>query len=156
PELGNTGSALDVSTTWGVHTHILNAEDSTIRFMQGVLTEAMELFPGRFVHVGGDEADKTEWRASGRVQERIKTLHLKDEHELQSWFIRQMDQFLTAHGRRLIGWDEILEGGLAPGAAVMSWRGTSGGVTAARAGHDVVMAPTTHTYFDYYQSADRA
>lgn len=155
PALGNTDAAPDVSRTWGVHKNILNAEDATIHFMQDVLAEVMEIFPGRFIHVGGDEADKTQWRASGRVQSRIKALGLQDEREMQSWFIRQMDAFLAAHGRRLIGWDEILEGGLAPGAAVMSWHGVAGGITAARAGHDVVMAPTTHTYFDYYQSQDR-
>jgi hexosaminidase len=155
PKLGNTDDAPDVSRTWGVHKNILNPEDATIHFMQDVLTEVMEIFPGRFIHIGGDEADKTQWRASERVQARIKALGLQDEREMQSWFIRQMDAFLAAHGRRLIGWDEILEGGLAPGAAVMSWHGVAGGVTAARAGHDVVMAPTTHTYFDYYQSQDR-
>src|SRR5262249_20440275 len=152
PELGNTNEKLEVSKTWGVHQNILNPEESTIHFMQDVLTEVMELFPGRYVHIGGDEADKTQWRASERGQANNKKLGLGDEHEMQSWFVRQMDAFLTAHSRRLIGWDEILEGGLAPGAAVMSWRGVAGGVTAARAGHDVVMAPTTHTYFDYYQS----
>jgi hexosaminidase len=116
----------------------------------------MELFPSRFIHVGGDEADKALWKTSPRIQERIKELGLKDEHELQSWFIQQMDAFLTAHKRRLVGWDEILEGGLAPGATVMSWRGTQGGIDAARAGHDVIMAPTSHTYFDYYQSQNTA
>jgi hexosaminidase len=152
PELGVTGQPADVGTRWGVYANILNADSSTVSFMQDVLTEVMELFPSRFIHVGGDEADKALWKTSPRIQERIKELGLKDEHELQSWFIRQMDEFLTAHKRRLVGWDEILEGGLAPGATVMSWRGTQGGIDAARAGHDVIMAPTSHTYFDYYQS----
>ena len=152
PELGVTGQPADVGTRWGVYANILNAEPATVSFMQDVLTEVMELFPSRFIHVGGDEADKALWKTSPRIQERIKELGLKDEHELQSWFIRQMDAFLTAHNRRLVGWDEILEGGLAPGATVMSWRGTKGGIDAARAGHDVIMAPTTHTYLDYYQS----
>lgn len=155
PELGNVDQPLEVSTIWGVHQNILNAEDSTIRFMKDVLTEAMDLFPSTYIHIGGDEADKTQWRASPRVQERIRQLGLKDEAEMQSWFTRQIDDFLTAHGRRLLGWDEILEGGLAQGATVMSWRGVAGGITAARAEHNVVMAPTTHTYFDYYQSTDR-
>ena len=155
PMLGNTMTPLDVSTTWGIHQNILNPEDPTIHFMQDVLIEVMELFPGRFVHIGGDEADKTQWRESERVRARIKALGLKDEHEMQAWFTKQMDTFLAAHGRRLIGWDEILEGGLAPGAAVMSWRGVKGGIRAAQAGHDVVMAPTTHTYFDYYQARER-
>ena len=152
PELGVTGQPADVGTRWGIYANILNADSSTVRFMQDVLTEVMELFPSRFIHVGGDEADKALWKTSPRIQERIKELGVKDEHELQSWFIQQMDAFLTAHNRRLIGWDEILEGGLAPGATVMSWRGTQGGIDAARAGHDVIMAPTSHTYFDYYQS----
>jgi hexosaminidase len=154
PELGSTDAALAVSTTWGVHKNILIPEESTIGFMQDVLTEVMRLFPGRYVHVGGDEADKTQWRSNERVQARIKALGLQDEREMQSWFIKRMDLFLAAHAKRLIGWDEILEGGLAPGATVMSWRGVAGGITAARAGHDVVMAPTTHTYFDHYQSQD--
>jgi hexosaminidase len=152
PELGVTGQPADVGTRWGVYANILNAEASTVSFMQDVLSEVMELFPSRFIHVGGDEADKALWKTSPRIQERIKELGLKDEHELQSWFIRQMDAFLTAHNRRLVGWDEILEGGLAPGATVMSWRGTAGGIEAARAGHDVIMAPTSNTYLDYYQS----
>jgi hexosaminidase len=155
PELGNLDQPLEVSTTWGVHQNILNPEESTIRFMEDVLTEVMDLFPSRYIHIGGDEADKTQWRASARVQARIHQLGLKDEAEMQSYFTRQIDAFLTAHGRRLLGWDEILEGGLAQGATVMSWRGVAGGVTAARAEHNVVMAPTTHTYFDYYQSSDR-
>ena len=152
PELGVTGQPADVGTRWGVYANILNADSSTVSFMQDVLTEVMELFPSQFIHVGGDEADKALWKTSPRIQERIKELGLKDEHELQSWFIQQMDVFLTAHKRRLVGWDEILEGGLAPGATVMSWRGTQGGIDAARAGHDVIMAPTSHTYLDYYQS----
>jgi hexosaminidase len=154
PELGMAGDTTTVATYWGVFSNILNPTDATVRFFQDVLTEVMELFPGEFIHVGGDEADKALWKASPEIQARIKALGLKDESELQSWFIQQMDKFLTAHGRRLIGWDEILEGGLAPGAAVMSWRGVSGGIAAARAGHDVVMAPTSHTYLDYYQSRD--
>ena len=152
PQLGVTGQPADVGTRWGVYANILNAEESTISFMQDVLSEVLELFPGRFIHVGGDEADKALWKTSPRIQERIKELGLKDEHELQSWFIQRMDAFLTKHGRRLVGWDEILEGGLASGATVMSWRGTQGGIDAARAGHDVVMAPTSNTYLDYYQS----
>ena len=152
PQLGVTGQPMEVAKRWGVFDDILNAEPSTIAFMQDVLTEVLTIFPSQFIHVGGDEAAKGKWEKSPRIQERIRELGLKDEHELQSWFIRQMDDFLTARGRRLIGWDEILEGGLAPGATVMSWRGVKGGIEAARAGHDVVMAPTTHTYLDYYQA----
>ena len=153
PELG-LGDPVEVATRWGVFSDILNAEPATVTFMQNVLTEVMAIFPGRYIHVGGDEADKTKWKANERIQARIKELGVGDEHGLQSWFIRQMDAFLTRHGRRLVGWDEILEGGLAENAVVMSWRGTKGGIDAARAGHDVVMAPTSNTYLDYAQSKD--
>ncbi len=154
PELGVTGAPVQVATHWGVFDDILNAEPGTLSFMQDVLTEVLTLFPGPYIHIGGDEARKTKWTASPRIQARIQELGVGDEHGLQSWFIRQMDAFLTARGRRLVGWDEILEGGLAPNATVMSWRGTEGGIDAARAGHDVVMAPNSHTYFDHYQSRD--
>jgi len=156
PQLGVTGEPLEVATRWGIFSDILNTEPSTVTFMQNVLTEVMDIFPSRYIHIGGDEADKTKWKASPRIQERIKELGVADEHGLQSWFIRQMDTFLTKHGRRLVGWDEILEGGLAENAVVMSWRGTKGGIDAARAGHDVVMAPTSNTYLDYAQSNDAA
>jgi hexosaminidase len=140
-----------VWTRWGISPDIFNPNPHTVGFLQDVLTEVMAMFPSRFIHVGGDEAIKDYWKESPEVQRRIRELGLKDEEELQSWFIRQMDGFLTRHGRRLIGWDEILQGGLAPGATVMSWRGQEGGIAAARSGHDVVMTPTSHTYFDYYQ-----
>jgi hexosaminidase len=156
PWLGNYPERqLDVWNRWGITPNILNAEPRTIAFMQDVLGEVLQLFPSQFIHVGGDEAIKTQWKASPRIQARIRELGLRNEEELQSWFIRQMDTYLTARGRRLVGWDEILEGGLAPGATVMSWRGVRGGIAAARAGHDVVMTPTTHTYFDYHQSQNR-
>jgi hexosaminidase len=155
PWLGNAGDSVAVWGLWGVSQNILNPSDSTIAFMQDVLTEVMELFPGPYIHVGGDEAIKGQWKSTARVQERMRALGLRNEDELQSWFITQMDTFLTAHGRRMIGWDEILEGGLAPNAVVMSWRGTAGGIAAARAGHDVVMAPGSHTYLDHYQALDR-
>ncbi len=112
----------------------------------------MKLFPSTWIHVGGDEVDKGPWKRNPRTQELIKQRGLKNEDELQSWFIRQIDGYLSSHGRRLIGWDEILEGGLAQGATVMSWRGINGGIAAAHAGHDVVMSPNSHMYFDYYQS----
>ena len=152
PELGVTGQPVEVATHWGVFSDILNAEPATITFMQNVLKEVMQIFPSRYIHIGGDEADKSKWKASERIQTRIKELGVKDEHELQSWFIKQMDTFLVSHKRRLVGWDEILEGGLAENAVVMSWRGVKGGIEAAHAKHDVVMAPTSHTYFDYAQS----
>ena len=154
PELGYSGKPVEVLTKWGVSEEIFSANEKTIGFLQDVLTEVMELFPSKFIHTGGDEAVKTQWKASEEAQARIKELGLRNEEELQAYFTRRMDEFLTSKGRRLIGWDEILEGGLAPSAAVMSWRGEKGGIVAAKAGHDVVMAPTGYTYFDYYQSRD--
>ena len=156
PWLGVGGDTIGVWGMWGVTDHILAPTDSAVSFMQDVLTEVLALFPGPFIHVGGDEAFKDRWKTDSVVQRRIRELGLKDEHEMQSWFIRQMDTWLAARGRRLVGWDEILEGGLAPGATVMSWRGTKGGIEAARAGHDVVMAPQRPTYFDHSQTRDRA
>lgn len=152
PELGNTGEKLEVATGWGVIQHVFNPSEETIKFLQNVLLEVMDLFPSAYIHVGGDECPKREWRESSFAQQRLKELSLKDEDELQSYFISRMDGFLHQHGRKLLGWDEILEGGLAPHATVMSWRGQEGGIQAARAGHDVVMAPQTHVYLDYYQS----
>ena len=154
PHLGNTGRQIDVWNSWGVNPNILNVEESTVLFYQDVLSEVMELFPSPFIHIGGDEAIKDQWQASDRATARMAELGLKDEHELQSWFIRRMDEFLTSHGRKLVGWDEILEGGLASGAMVMSWRGEEGGIAAANAGHDVVMTPSKWVYFDQYQSED--
>jgi alpha-N-acetylglucosaminidase len=136
---------------WTAHEGVLAPRPQTVAFMQDVLTEVMDLFPSPYIHIGGDEANIEHWKKSEEMQALIRELKLKDEAELHSWFIRQMDTFLTSHGRQLVGWDEILQGGLAPGAVVMSWRGEAGGITAARAGHEVVMAPTSHTYFDYYQ-----
>jgi hexosaminidase len=152
PELGNTVKPLEVATNWGVFEEVYNVDDRTLSFVKDVLTEVLDLFPSKFIHVGGDEVPKKEWKQSPTAQARMKALGLKNEDELQSWFIKQIDTWLTAKGRRLIGWDEILEGGLAPGAAVMSWRGEKGGIAAARAGHDVVMAPGEPTYFDHYQA----
>ena len=155
PEVGNTGEQLPVATKWGVIRHILNPEESTIRFYQNVFDEVIDLFDSPYIHIGGDECEKDEWIASPRAQETLRELDIATEEELQSWFIRRMAEHIQARGRTLVGWDEILEGGLAPGAVVMSWRGEEGGITAARAGHDVVMAPFSHTYFDYYQTDDR-
>jgi hexosaminidase len=154
-ELGNTSEPLDVRTYWGISENVFNVEESTLAFLQDVLTEVLDLFPSTFIHVGGDEAPKAQWQASSAAQARMQALGLHDEEELQSYFIRQMDAFLTSHGRRLVGWDEILEGGLAENATVMSWRGVRGGVAAVSSGHDVVMSPNTFTYFDYYQAEDR-
>ena len=144
-------SALPPSKRWKANERVLAPRPETVAFMQDVLTEVMELFPSRYIHIGGDEANTGHWAKSEQMQALKQRLGLQDEAELHSWFIGQMDEFLTRHGRHLVGWDEIIQGGLASGAVVMSWRGQAGGITAARAGHDVVMAPTSHTYFDYYQ-----
>lgn len=140
------------SPDWGVLTNLYNPEETTIADLQDVLTEVMALFPSRFIHVGGDEAVKAQWKASPEVQARMRALGIKDEAGLQAWFIGRMDAFLTAHGRRLVGWDEILDGGLAPGATVMSWRGIDGAVAAARAGHDTILSPAPTLYLDNRQS----
>jgi hexosaminidase len=163
PYLGNFGDTVKPWTMWGVTNYILNPSDTTIAFMRDVLTEVMQLFPGPFIHIGGDEAPKIQWRDSPRAQRLIDALGIRDpgdsptsfksEDRLQSWFTTKMDAFLSSHGRRLVGWDEILEGGLAPNAVVMSWRGLEGGITAARAGHDVIMTPNQYTYFDHYQAS---
>ncbi|HCO96142.1 MAG TPA: beta-N-acetylglucosaminidase [Phycisphaerales bacterium] len=154
PEIGlypDKLSALPAEKRWNANERVLAPRPKTVEFMQNVLTEVMELFPNKYIHIGGDEANIGHWKNSEEMQAQKHQMGLKDEAELHSWFIRQMDSFLSRHGRRLVGWDEILQGGLAPGATVMSWRGQQGGITAANAGHDVVMAPTSHTYFDYYQ-----
>jgi hexosaminidase len=177
PELGNQpDKKLAVGREWGVITQVFSPEEGTVRFLQQVMDEVLTLFPGRYIHVGGDECPKIEWAHSPAALARMKTLKLvsadttlediqnhKDAqgkpaehpalHQLQSWFIGQMDAYLAKQGRRLIGWDEILEGGLAQGATVMSWRGEEGGLKAAAAGHDVVMTPERDTYLDYAQVA---
>lgn len=158
PELGNTDvidtTTLSVWDTWGINPNVLAPTDNTLRFFEGVFEELLDLFPAAtspFIHVGGDECLKDQWKESPTAQARIAELGLKDEDELQSWFIRHFDGWLTARGRRLIGWDEILEGGLAEGAAVSSWRGYAGGIAAAEAGHDVVMCPEQQVYLDHRQ-----
>lgn len=156
PELGNDRRRVEVGSAWGIETRVLNVEAATVDFFKHVFEEVFELFPSEFVHVGGDECPKDEWRAGARAQQLMRERSLMNAEELQSWFIRQLDTFFAEHGRRLVGWDEILEGGLAPGATVMSWRGDEGGIEAAAAGHDVVMTPRWFTYFDYRQSDDDA
>ncbi|WP_179344307.1 beta-N-acetylhexosaminidase [Winogradskyella ursingii] len=152
PELGCTGEQIEVATKWGVFEDIYCPNEKTFTFLEDVLDEVLELFPSTYIHIGGDEAPKTRWKNCEHCQALIETEGLKDEHELQSYFITKMESFLNSKGRQIIGWDEILEGGLAPNATVMSWRGISGAVEAAKAGHNVVMTPTSHCYFDYYQS----
>ena len=151
PELACTPGPFEVGTVWGVEDDIYCPTDRTFHFLDNVLTEVMALFPGKYIHIGGDEVPKIRWKQSAFAQQLMRREGLKSEDELQSWFVRRMERFLSSHGRRLIGWDEILEGGIAPEATVMSWRGTAGGITAAQAGHDVIMTPGSHVYFDHLQ-----
>lgn len=152
PELSCTGGPFEVRTNWGIEKDVYCAgNDEALEFLRDALKEVLKLFPSEYIHIGGDECPKTRWEECPKCQARIKAEGLKNEHELQSWFVKQIDNFLTKKGRRLVGWDEILEGGLAPGATVMSWRGTEGGIAAAKSGHDAVMAPTSHTYFNRRQ-----
>ena len=155
PELGNTTAPVEVWTRWGISERILNVDDRTIAFLTDVLAEVVDLFPSPYVHVGGDEVPPREWDESPAARARMRETGARSAEELHSWLNGRIGAFLASRGRRLVGWDEILDGGPpVPGAIVMSWRGTKGGLEAARAGHDVVMAPTTHTYLDYYQSKD--
>ena len=159
PEYGCTGGPYEVWGRWGVSEDVLCAgKEETFEFLEGVLTEVMELFPSEYIHIGGDESPKVRWEKCPACQARIKELGLKDgekysaEHYLQSYVTARVERFLKSHGRKIIGWDEILEGDLAPGATVMSWRGVEGGLQAAKLGHDAIMTPSTHFYFDYCQS----
>ncbi|MEV4352808.1 beta-N-acetylhexosaminidase [Nonomuraea sp. NPDC049625] len=158
PELGNTDvidtTALEVWTEWGKSPNVLAPTDAVLRFYEGVLEEVLEVFPSLFIHIGGDECLKGQWRESPTAQARIRELGLKDEDGLQSWMISHFGRRLAERGRRLIGWDEILEGGLAEGAAVACWRWYTGGIAAAEAGHDVVMCPQQEVYLDHVQSQD--
>ncbi len=152
PELSCTGGPFTPATTWGVFDDVFCTREETITFLKNVLDEVIDLFPGPFIHIGGDECPKTRWKTCVVCQQNIRDHGLADEHELQSWFVRQIEAHLNSRGRRLIGWDEILEGGLAPDATVMSWRGTAGGEAAAALGHQVIMTPGKPCYFDHYQS----
>ncbi len=152
PELSCTGGPFETGRTWGVFQDVFCTREETFTFLQDVLTEVCALFPGKYIHIGGDECPKDRWKSCPRCQARMKELGLADEHALQSWFVQRMEKFVASKGKRIIGWDEILEGGLAPDATVMSWRGYAGGMDAARQGHDVIMAPTAYCYLDYYQS----
>ncbi|MHC5149198.1 family 20 glycosylhydrolase [Stenotrophomonas rhizophila] len=152
PELGTIDTPLKPLSEWGVFPNLFNTEDSTLEFLENVLEEVIALFPAKYVHVGGDEAVKDQWEASARVQARMREVAAGDEMEMQSHIIKRLETFLEHHDRRLIGWDEILEGGLPPEATVMSWRGTEGGLKAASEGHDVVMSPVTDMYMDYLQT----
>jgi hexosaminidase len=152
PQLGVTDHPpTAVPSDWGVYPNLYNVEDSTFNFLDDVLDEVVALFPGTYLHVGGDEAVKDQWKASPRVQARMRELQIADEHALQSYFIQRIEKHLNSRGRRLIGWDEILEGGIAPDATIMSWRGLDGALTAVRAGHDAVLSPDPILYFDNRQ-----
>jgi hexosaminidase len=152
PQIGVTGKTPPVSVDWGVNPYLYNVDDATFQFIDNVLDEVMALFPSHYIHVGGDEAVKDQWKASPAIQAKIRALHLKDEDALQGWFIGRIGSYLSAHGRRLIGWDEILDGGVPADATVMSWRGTDGAIKAAKLGHDVVMSPSPDLYLDDVQS----
>lgn len=161
PELGCTGGPYEVSGQWGIRDDVLCVgKDKTFDFIEGVLLEVMDIFPSKYIHIGGDECPKIRWEKCAACQARIKKLGLTDdehgkaEHYLQGYTTERVEKFLNEHGREMIGWDEILEGGLSTHATVMSWRGTGGGVEAAKQGHDAIMTPTSPLYFDYYQSRD--
>ena len=162
PELGCTGGPYDVWCHWGVSKDVLCAgNDATLKFIEDVLGEIVEIFPSEYIHIGGDECPKTRWESCPKCQARIKALGIKGDEKhtaeeyLQSFIINYAEKFLNSKGRQIIGWDEILEGGLAPNATVMSWRGEKGGIEAAHQKHKVIMTPHTYLYFDYYQSYDR-
>ena len=154
PELSCKGKRLNVvpGSYWPTIDIFCAGNDSVFSFLKNILTEVIELFPGEYIHIGGDEADKTFWKTCRKCQKRIHEENLKSEEELQSYFIKRIEKFILKKNKKLVGWDEILEGGLAPSATVMSWRGIKGGVEAAKAGHNVIMCPTSHCYFDYYQT----
>lgn len=163
PELGCTGGPYEVWTKWGVSDEVMcPGKEAMFTFLEDVFTELMELFPSEYIHIGGDECPKTEWAKCPDCQARIKALGIKAdgkhtaEQYLQSYVTARVQKFLNDHGRKIIGWDEVLEGELAPGATVMSWRGVDGGIQAAAMGFDVIMTPNTYCYFDYYQSKDTA
>jgi len=150
PELSCTGGPIEVENQWGIHKDVYCAgNDDTFTFLETVLDQVLEVFPSEYIHIGGDECPKERWKNCAKCQARITAEGLENEHELQSWFIQRAEAFLNSRGRKLIGWDEILEGGLAPSATVQSWRGFKGGIAAAQAGHDAIMSPTQHCYFDY-------
>lgn len=153
PEYGCTGGPYEVSKVWGVFDDVYCAgNDKTFEFLENILAEVIELFPGKYIHIGGDECPKAQWEKCPKCQQRKKDENLQDEFELQSYFIKRIEKYLIANNKKLIGWDEILEGGLAPEATVMSWRGTKGGIEAAMSGHDVIMSPNNECYFDHYQA----
>ncbi|MFI4911373.1 MAG: beta-N-acetylhexosaminidase [Sedimentisphaeraceae bacterium JB056] len=156
PEYSCTGGPHEVQKSWGIFDDIYCAgNDDTFTFLQDILDEVLDIFPSKYIHIGGDEAPKKRWEECPKCQARMKAEKLETEEELQSYFIKRIEKYLNSKGRNIIGWDEILEGGLAPNAAVMSWRGEKGGIEAANQGHKVVMTPTDYCYLDFYQSEDK-
>lgn len=151
PEFSCTGGPFEVAKQWGVLDDVFCPKEETFVFLQNILSEVLPLFPSEYIHIGGDECPKTRWKNCSHCQHLMKEKGLQDEHELQSYFIQRIEKFINSKGKKIIGWDEILEGGLAPNAAVMSWRGTEGGIEAAKQKHYVVMSPGSHCYFDHYQ-----
>jgi len=156
PELSCTGGPFKVANLWGVFEDVYCPKEETFKFLEDVLSEVIDLFPGLYIHIGGDEVPKNRWRNCKGCQAIIRKEGLKDESELQSYFIRRMEKYINSKERKIIGWDEILEGGLEPNAAVMSWRGTEGGIAAAKHDHNVVMTPGSHCYFDHYQGTPKS
>ncbi len=155
PMLGCTGEQVGVAPLWGVFKEIYCSKNETFDFLEDIIDEVVELFPSKYIHIGGDEAPKTNWKACGNCQDVIEREGLKDEYELQSYFITRMEKYINSKGKQIIGWDEILEGGLAPNATVMSWRGISGGIEAAKMNHEVIMTPNSVCYLDHYQAKDK-
>ena len=155
PEFSCTGGPFQVERGWGVFDDVFCPTEATFNFLQQILDEVMQLFPGKYIHIGGDECPKTRWESCEKCKKRMRDEGLKDGHALQSYFIQRIERFVNSRDRQIIGWDEILEGGLAPNAAVMSWRGTEGGIAAASQNHPVVMSPGSHCYFDHYQADPR-
>ena len=152
PQLGCTKQPIEVATKWGVFEDVFCPTPATFTFLEEVLEEVVALFPGEYIHIGGDEVPKIRWKECDYCKKLMEKEDLEDEAQLQSYFIKRISNFLAQKGKKIIGWDEILEGGLPPNATVMSWRGTQGGENAAKNGHPVIMSPTSHCYFDYYQS----
>ncbi len=156
PELGCTNSAVEVGTHWGVYDDVYCTKEINFQFWESILTEVMAVFPSEYIHIGGDECVKTRWKQCAHCQSVIKKENLKNEEELQHYVILRIEKFLETHHKKLIGWDEILDGGLTPNATVMSWRGEIGGVKAAQLQHDVIMTPDKYCYFDHYQAEPKA
>ncbi len=155
PEYGCTNEKIETKTQWGVSKNIYCPSEESFTFLENIFDEVMALFPSKYIHIGGDEVPKEQWEQSALAQDVIQREGLANEHELQSYFIARIESYLNEKGRSIIGWDEILEGGLAPNATVMSWRGESGGIEAAKQKHNVVMTPNGYLYFDHYQTADK-